>query len=97
MFLSSVDEINQENSAGGISANESLVKLGYMHTDEPASCALGQLHDEFLRKGEKEDRAAGALAPRNHAVQSLQPAHPVLCLVLRPDADEGQNGLHLVF
>src|SRR5208282_4459660 len=27
----------------------------------------------------------------------LQPSHAVLCLVLRPDADVSQDGLHLVF
>src|SRR5207245_7687168 len=83
--------------ARGVSATESLVKRGYVHADELACGAFGQLHNEFLRKGKKENRAAGALAPRNHAIKRLQPAKSVLRLVLRPDANEGQNGLHLVF
>src|SRR6185312_15318924 len=97
MFLSSIDGINQENPAGGVVTDESLVKFGHVHADELPSGAFGQLHDEFLRKGKKENRAAGALATRNHAVERLQPAKSVLGLVLRPDANEGQNGLHLVF
>ena len=59
VFLSSsLEWINQEGSAGRVGTNESLVKPGDVHANRLASRALRQLHDQFLRKGKKENRAA---------------------------------------
>src|SRR5581483_5536707 len=95
LLRSAADQLDQKAAPLAVGGDGFAGDVGQRDARCPAAGSLRQLGDELLGEGMKENGAA-ALPRADHAVQALAPPHAVLALARRPDANVGDDRIHLL-